>query len=1640
MAKFLDRRAMSPPMTYLGRLQLCLSDCKVTSTYNALVALLSSKQSDEDIQSELVEILGFEGDGLSLVEEILKPGVRESLKDKTNGRSGPTYNPTTRMTLSAQPRGKKEKKKHVDISDIVGSAADIERRLQEQLEKPKPMFSDGPARVVEKEKLPHVYASTTTAGVQISMGGQFSLPAGTTRELNDTYEEVVVPPNKPIPPRGSERPVRINELPPLAKGCFPSYVSLNRMQSIIQPTAMNTNENLLICAPTGAGKTDIAIMSIIRVLQSHLLETPQGRPHPSGFNLDLSVFKIIYVAPMKALASEITRKFGKRLAWLGVKVRELTGDMQMTRQEIAETQVIVTTPEKWDVVTRKPTGEGELASRVKLLIIDEVHLLNEERGAVIESIVARTLRQVESSQSVIRIVGLSATLPNYIDVGDFLRVNRYTGLFFFDASFRPVPLEQHFIGVTGKPRSLQSIKNTDQVVFDKVSQLVEHGHQVMVFVHARKETVKAAESLREMSKEEAMVSFFECIDHPKFEFYRREIATSRNKEMKDLFNAGFGIHHAGMLRSDRNMMERMFEDGAIKVLCCTSTLAWGVNLPAHAVVIKGTQVYDSSKGSFVDLSVLDVLQIFGRAGRPGYETSGVGYICTTQDKLDHYLRNIMSQLPIESKFIGGMVDSLNAEISLGTIANVQEAIQWLGYTYLFVRMKREPFVYGMPHDEGKDDPQLGNKRNELIIQAARRLSEARMIRFDEMAGALAITDLGRIAAKYYLKHSTVEVFNGLFKPEMKNADLFDMLCQATEFDQIQVRESEQEELQAIVESAHRVLEVRGGPSDRHGKVNILLQAHISRVYLEDFALVSDSAYIAQNAARIIRALIEWAFSRDWANNVHHLINLSKSIEKRSWPFALVLNQFQLKDETLYHIIQYAEDVPVEDLRSMSAREIGDMIKLNEANGRAVLDAAWALPTVETSYSLRPLAHDLLKIQVIVRPNFRWNARLSATAEPFYVWIEDSTGLEMLQWRSIKLRPSTTSLELEFIIPFTDDLPESITIVSTSDRWFGSDSQVVVPLIDLVMPTPVDEPTPVLDVPFLQISCLDDYNLEHAYRSYMTTLTSIQTQAFWSFYHTQKNVFLSAPVGSGKSFLGEVAIWHAFRHNRDAVVLLILPQKEAVKEVTARLRRLCPRAKDIQVNTILGPHDVDSFSTSERTIAIATPSALLAAEPKVLQKSLMKLSLTVFDDLHLLNPSYELIITKILSLAKPARTRLIGLSSSLIDPTSLADWLSVDTAFRFNFLPRDRGISLSVHTKTFTIPHSTTLLKTMVKPTYDILKSSPGQAIIFIPSRPMCRVIATDLVRQSGTEMDLNGFLSVPREAVEPYAQRIRDTNLYEPLLHGIGYVIPDMSGKDLEMVFELFVSGLIKALLVPREMAWKLPVRSTVVILLSAQYVEYDRISNEQRVVNYSPVELVKMQGHAIPSPFPIGGESKMFIMCQQEQSLFINRILSSGLPLESFIPSLLKGERSESEETELKNLLKPRPPPLRVQANLSKRIDLRKRDMMDLLGWTYLADRIKANPSYYDVGNGEPERVVSDWIDRWFVIRRAKGEEGDGMTSSGSGGKGKGKGNGKINGGEGKENGMTSEQTSEEIDDVEDSEMDVTVEDRDHDDSGIGT
>lgn len=212
-----------------------------------------------------------------------------------------------------------------------------------------------------------------------------------------------------------------------------------------------------------------------------------------------------------------------------------------------------------------------------------MHLLADERGAVIESVVARLHRLVESSQRQVRIVGLSATLPNYKDVASFLRVHRTRGLFHFGPEHRPVPLQQQFIGISDaiKPKFRHEAK-MNEVCYDVVIDSLKRGYQVMVFVHSRKGTGDTAKALAEIAGKrdelDKFITFGSEENGAAHSKHADRVEKSRNKEVRDHFKNGMGIHHAGMLRGDRKLTEQMFADGAIKVLCCTATLAWGKTL------------------------------------------------------------------------------------------------------------------------------------------------------------------------------------------------------------------------------------------------------------------------------------------------------------------------------------------------------------------------------------------------------------------------------------------------------------------------------------------------------------------------------------------------------------------------------------------------------------------------------------------------------------------------------------------------------------------------------------------------------------------------------------------------------------------------------------------------------------------------------------------------------------------------------------------------------------------------------------------------------------------------------------------------------------------------------------------------------
>jgi activating signal cointegrator complex subunit 3 len=137
-------------------------------------------------------------------------------------------------------------------------------------------------------------------------------------------------------------------------------------------TLFHTDSNVLIGAPTGSGKTIMSEMAMLRVFK----QTPKS--------------KIIYVAPLKALAKERIIDWKKRLenGPLGKVVLELTGDVTPDLKALTKADVLITTPEKWDGISRN-WQHRSYVQEVALVIIDEIHLLGQERGPVIEVIVSR---------------------------------------------------------------------------------------------------------------------------------------------------------------------------------------------------------------------------------------------------------------------------------------------------------------------------------------------------------------------------------------------------------------------------------------------------------------------------------------------------------------------------------------------------------------------------------------------------------------------------------------------------------------------------------------------------------------------------------------------------------------------------------------------------------------------------------------------------------------------------------------------------------------------------------------------------------------------------------------------------------------------------------------------------------------------------------------------------------------------------------------------------------------------------------------------------------------------------------------------------------------------------------------------------
>ncbi|KAF4626366.1 hypothetical protein G7Y89_g11796 [Cudoniella acicularis] len=652
-----------------------------------------------------------------------------------------------------------------------------------------------------------------------------------------------------------------HELPDRFRQVFP-YELFNAVQSKCFTPIYRSNDNVVVSAPTGGGKTVLLELAICRAVESNT----------SG------QFKIVYQAPTKSLCSERVRDWSKKFSHLNLQCAELTGDTsQAEMARVRSASIIVTTPEKWDSITRKWADHHRLVQMVKLFLIDEVHILKEIRGATLEAVVSR----MKSMGANVRFIALSATVPNSEDIAvwlgrdhtnQHLPAHRET----FGENFRPVKLQKHVYGFEG---GYMNDFAFEKILDGKLSNLIQkHSHKkpIMVFCFTRKSCEATAAMLAE--------------------WWTRQKANDRvwpapteripvgSKELQNLAVCGVAFHHAGLDLQDRQTIEASYLKGDISLICCTSTLAVGVNLPCHLVVLKGTVGFQD--GMATEYSDIEVMQMLGRAGRPQFDDSAVAVIMTKSDKKERYERMIAGQDVLESTLHLNLIEHLNSEIGLRTVTSLEKAKNWLAGTFLAVRMRQNPNYYNQI--DGITPGGNTDERLMLVCERDVRLLEEFELVTNEQQG-LKCTESGEAMSRYMVKFNTMKLLLGISE-HAKTEEILNYLCQASEFKDQRMKPKERPCLRETNKSPFIKFPIKDNVSTTAHKVSLLIQAQLGGVEHpsdKDFAGLkrqfnTEKTIIFDRIQRLVRCVVDFKAANCDAVSTRHALDLARSLSAGFW--------------------------------------------------------------------------------------------------------------------------------------------------------------------------------------------------------------------------------------------------------------------------------------------------------------------------------------------------------------------------------------------------------------------------------------------------------------------------------------------------------------------------------------------------------------------------------------------------------------------------------------------------------------------------------------------------------------------------------------------------------------------------------------
>jgi len=372
------------------------------------------------------------------------------------------------------------------------------------------------------------------------------------------------------------------------------FSSLNPMQQFAIKKGLLDHKNLVVSAPTASGKTLLCEMAALNAYFSRM-------------------GKMVYMAPLVALVSEKYHTFKQNYSKEGIKIAMSVGDLDSSDPWLADYDWILTSNEKMDSLIRH---EANWVRDVGLIVIDEVHLLHDtSRGPTLEVTLTRLHEMIPQAQ----ILALSATIKNAKELAEWLDAEVVI------SDYRPVELHEG-IYLNSKLQfyrrdsyDLNEHLESEAAILDNTKKLKK---QALFFVSTRRNAESLAEKLGNFNKNyltyEEKTKLIRLSDEI---LNILEIPTRQCKRLAGCVKYGVAFHHAGLLYSQKKLIEDNFRNGLISGIVATPTLAYGVNLPAFRVIIRDAKRYYAGYGSGF-IPVLEYKQFCGRCGRPQYDKWG----------------------------------------------------------------------------------------------------------------------------------------------------------------------------------------------------------------------------------------------------------------------------------------------------------------------------------------------------------------------------------------------------------------------------------------------------------------------------------------------------------------------------------------------------------------------------------------------------------------------------------------------------------------------------------------------------------------------------------------------------------------------------------------------------------------------------------------------------------------------------------------------------------------------------------------------------------------------------------------------------------------------------------------------------------